>query len=455
LQILYLMILRYSKLLPFVTFLSDLIVLNISLQCAHLLVFNYLSDEIQSANFILLVNLSWVSITSVTRNYIIHRPLVLSDNINKFLSSLLYNLVMVLGVIYFFRLYEVSRWEMVFTYILFFSLIVVERSAIFFTLDFIRKKGYNRMHVLLVGNQDIADRLVKSFLKHPEYGYYFIDLISEEMLNGMSDEMLLEKVLDKNPDEVFVCYKYLNQSLLKKMVDLGDQNSIKIKLVSDLVLDNNYASIINYENLPVIQLSSTPELSLKVMFFKRSFDILFSLLVMITGLPVFILLVIVTKLTSKGAVFYHQERIGRNHRPFKIYKFRSMHVNAELLGPQLSSENDPRITKWGRVLRRSRMDELPQFWNVLKGDMSIVGPRPERQFFIEQLILKSPNYKKLLRVKPGITSMGQVNYGYAENVDQMRHRVRYDLIYLNNISFNSDMGIILKTIQVMFQLKGK
>ena len=185
------------------------------------------------------------------------------------------------------------------------------------------------------------------------------------------------------------------------------------------------------------------------------FDILFSSFVMLIGAPIFFIVALITKLTSKGPVFFRQERIGLNHKPFKIYKFRSMYVNAEILGPQLSSENDPRITKWGSILRRSRLDELPQFWNVLKGDMSVVGPRPERQFFIEQLLLKSPNYKKLLKLKPGLTSIGQVNYGYAENIDQMRSRVRYDLIYLNNINFNSDLSIILKTIQVMAQLKGK
>jgi lipopolysaccharide/colanic/teichoic acid biosynthesis glycosyltransferase len=252
-----------------------------------------------------------------------------------------------------------------------------------------------------------------------------------------------------------VCFKYIDQDLLKKLVDLGDHHSIKIKLVSDLVLENSYASIVNYENLPVIQLSSSIELSLKIVFFKRCFDVLFSLLVMIPGFPVFVILAICTKFSSKGPVFYRQERIGRNHKPFNIYKFRSMFVNSEQGGPMLSKDRDPRITKWGLFLRKSRLDELPQFWNVLKGDMSIVGPRPERQYFIEQLIEESPNYKKLFKLKPGLTSMGQVNYGYAENVQEMRDRVRYDLIYLRNINFNNDMGIIFQTIKVMTQLKGK
>lgn len=446
---------RYSKLLQPFTFFCDLILLNIALQCAHLFVFTYYSSEIQSIDFLLLVNLTWITIASVTKNYTIKRPLILSDNLSKFMSSIVYHLVMVLGIVYFFKLYEVSRMVMFCTYLLFFIFIVVQRSLIFFTLDFIRKKGYNIKHVIIIGNADIVNRVKKSFSKHPEYGYNFITTISEEMIENMPHEVLTGKILEARPDEAFICYKYMDQLLLNKLVDLGDQHSIKIKLVSDLVLDNSYASIVNYENLPVIQLSSSIELSLKIILFKRSFDILFSLLVMIPGLPVFIVLAIITKLTSKGPVFYRQERIGRNHKPFRMYKFRSMYVNSEQTVPMLSKNKDPRITKWGLFLRKSRLDELPQFWNVLKGDMSIVGPRPERQYFIEQLIEESPNYKKLLKLKPGLTSIGQVNYGYAENVQEMRDRVRYDLIYLKNINFNNDVSIIFQTIKVMVQLKGK
>lgn len=446
---------RYSKLLQPFTFFCDLILLNIALQCAHLFIFAFYSSEIQSTDFLLLVNLTWITIASVTKNYIIKRPLILSDNLSKFMSSIVYHLVMVLGIVYFFKLYEISRMVMFCTYLLFFIFIVVQRSLIFFTLDFIRKKGYNIKHVIIIGNADIVNRVKKSFSRHPEYGYNFITTISEEMIESLPHEILFDKILEARPDEAFICYKFMDQLLLNKLVDLGDQHSIKIKLVSDLVLDNSYASIVNYENLPVIQLSSSIELSLKIILFKRCFDIMFSLLVMIPGLPVFIALAIITKLTSKGPVFYRQERIGRNHKPFRMYKFRSMYVNSEQAVPMLSKDKDPRITKWGVFLRKSRLDELPQFWNVLKGDMSIVGPRPERQYFIEQLIEESPNYKKLLKLKPGLTSIGQVNYGYAENVQEMRHRVRYDLIYLKNVNFNNDLSIIFQTIKVMVQLKGK
>ena len=188
---------------------------------------------------------------------------------------------------------------------------------------------------------------------------------------------------------------------------------------------------------------------------KRIFDICFSLFVIVLGLPVFMLLMIITKLSSKGPVFYKQQRIGINERPFNIYKFRSMRIDAEKFGPQLSKDNDPRITQWGEIMRKTRLDELPQFWNVLRGDMSIVGPRPERQHFIKQIVAKAPGYKMLLSIKPGITSIGQVNYGYAENVDQMCQRMLFDLRYLNEVNFMTDINIILQTVKVMVQGKGK
>ena len=188
---------------------------------------------------------------------------------------------------------------------------------------------------------------------------------------------------------------------------------------------------------------------------KRIFDLIVSSAALVTGLPFFALLVIITKITSGGNVIYRQERIGRNGVPFCMYKLRSMCCNAENLGPQLTKDNDPRITAWGKIMRKSRLDELPQFLNVFLGQMSVVGPRPERLYFIEKIIEKAPEYKKLLSIKPGITSIGQVRYGYAENVDQMIERMQLDLLYLNNQTLSVDMAIILETVRVMAQAKGK
>lgn len=190
-------------------------------------------------------------------------------------------------------------------------------------------------------------------------------------------------------------------------------------------------------------------------FVKRSFDIAFSSVVMLLGLPVFLTVMLTTKLTSEGPVFYKQERIGRKGIPFYIYKFRSMIVESETNGPQLTSDDDPRVTQWGKIMRKTHLDELPQFWNVLKGEMSIVGPRPERAFFIRQIAERSPVYWRLLAIKPGITSIGQVDYGYAENVDQMVERMSLDLRYLEEVNILTDLEIIFKTVGTMVGAKGK
>ena len=188
---------------------------------------------------------------------------------------------------------------------------------------------------------------------------------------------------------------------------------------------------------------------------KRIADILISLFAMILLTPVYLVTAIIVKATSPGPVFYAQERIGYLGKPFKMHKFRSMYVDAEQAGPALSKDDDPRITPFGRFMRKVRLDEIPQFYNVLRGTMSLVGPRPERQFYIDQIVQRAPEYMLLQRVKPGITSWGQVKYGYASNVDQMVERLRYDLLYLDNMSLTTDLKILLYTVIIIFQGRGK
>lgn len=188
---------------------------------------------------------------------------------------------------------------------------------------------------------------------------------------------------------------------------------------------------------------------------KRLIDIFFSLMALIFLSPLYLFLSIGVKLSSRGPIFYAQERIGRFEKPFNIYKFRSMFVDAEKMGPALSSKNDPRITRFGLFMRKVRLDETPQFFNVLKGDMSLVGPRPERQYFIDQIMKKAPHYAHLQKVRPGITSWGQVKFGYAENVEEMIERLKYDLIYMENMSIYVDFKILIYTVKIIFQGRGK
>ena len=191
-------------------------------------------------------------------------------------------------------------------------------------------------------------------------------------------------------------------------------------------------------------------------FIKRLLDVVISLIILTLLIPFFIINAILIKASSKGPIFYYQKRAGINRKLFEIIKFRSMYIDAESDGnPKLTQENDKRITKWGKIMRKYRIDELPQFYNVLIGEMSIVGPRPEREYFIKKIITKAPHYKLIFKIRPGITSWGMVKYGYADNVEKMIERLKYDIIYIENLSIFSDIKVLAYTLIIVLQGRGK
>jgi exopolysaccharide biosynthesis polyprenyl glycosylphosphotransferase len=327
----------------------------------------------------------------------------------------------------------------------------------------IRKKG-GGFKTLFIGGNEKALELYQEISSHPKNVNEFVGFVNvngKDKLLGtyvpyLGHEKDLETIILKNSiEEIIIAIEATDHDRLKNILLRIDDGYKRIKLLPDTFeILSGSIKMTNIFGVALVELIPDP-MPYWQQATKRVSDFVLSLLAILMLIPFYILSAIAVKLSSPGPILFFQERIGINGRVFKIVKFRTMYVDAERMGPQLSSENDPRITKIGRFMRKTRLDEFPQFFNVLLGDMSLVGPRPERQFYIDQILSKEPQYLQLTRVRPGITSWGQVKYGYAENVEQMLHRMKYDLIYLKNRSLALDFKIMLYTIFIVLKAKGK
>lgn len=290
------------------------------------------------------------------------------------------------------------------------------------------------------------------FVNAKEYDKYKIATVLPH-LGNISD--LPELIKDLNIEEVIIAIERKETDLVTSIITEIELFDVVIKIIpifQDYIFGNvNTTGIFQ---TPLIEIS--PDLMPAWQFsIKRLLDIVFSLLAIVLLNPVFIFVAIGVKLSSKGPIIFSQERIGKNGNIFNMIKFRSMYVDAEKSTPMLSSKTDSRITPFGLIMRKFRFDEIPQFFTVLKGDMSIVGPRPERKYFANQISARAPHFKLIQKVKPGMTSWGQVKFGYAENIDEMIERLQYDILYLENMSLAMDFKIMIWTVLIVVQGRGK
>jgi len=357
-------------------------------------------------------------------------------------------------------------------YSTFITLFVLQFGFTYIPRLFITTITNNRIHnrklsfnTLIIGSNKKAVKLFNE-IENQKYstGLKFVGFVSVDdketyLLNQYIEHLgnindIKNIVNAYNIEEIVIAVESREHSKIKKILTQLYDLNVDIKVIPDM-----YDILIGKVRMNSIMGTPLLQIHRNIMpvwqvHTKRLIDIVGSTIAIIILSPIYLIISIGVKLSSPGPIIYSHQRIGRNAKPFTIYKFRSMVKNAETNGPELSSKSDCRVTSFGRFLRKTRLDEIPQFFNVIKGDMSLVGPRPERKYYIDKITAKAPHYAHLLRVRPGITSWGQVKYGYAENVEQMIERLKYDIIYIENMSLYIDFKIMIYTIKIIFQGKG-
>jgi len=362
-----------------------------------------------------------------------------------------------MSVTFFFRFFSFPRTVFVISWVL---LILIIGGWRMLALNVLKIK-WPTQRILIVGTDEIALQLLRELKERSQWGYKVIGLVERNIerigqkvqgvpvLGGVNDIVGLVK--DCDIDRVIIASPIRHRELLGEFIK-SDETNVKIEAIPELYeifIGKVDYSLVN--DIPLIEITKDPVPSW-VFILKRVIDILLAAFLGILFLPVMLIALILTKLTSGGPIFYKQVRVGEKGKPFNLYKFRTMVVEAEKeSGPILATENDSRITFVGKFLRKNRIDELPQLWNILKGDMSFVGPRPERPYFVEKYKKSIPGYEERFKIKPGATGLAQVSGSYITTPE---NKLKYDLIYIYHQSIFLDLKILLQTVKVVLTGKG-
>lgn len=320
------------------------------------------------------------------------------------------------------------------------------------------QKGIGQRNTFIIGNGEKASELRSMIDRFPQLGYRILGLISPDGEKEKNSEGRLENIQklikDNEVTEILIALETNEKEKLIDILRYCTEEKVNMKILPDMYeIVSGMAKTNQIYGVPLIEVM--PDImSVSGKLTKRILDVIISFFTLLFLTPVLIIVSVIIKLDSKGPVFYRQIRVGRKGKEFQMYKFRSMIAAAEEYGPEWSGENDPRITRIGKVLRRTYIDEVPQMINVLKNEMSLIGPRPERPFFVEQLKKEIPYYYKRLTVKPGITGWAQIKHKYDSSLEDVKTKIQYDFYYIENMSLKLDFKIMINTIIVIFLMKG-
>ena len=447
------MIKENQKLLNRTNAFSDIILLFFSMALSYFIRFYIFSPDTVyiKLNVYMQFSLLLVPINLILYSFFnLYDPIRTTRFIKESINIIKCNIVFVaiiLSLLYILKIVDISRWVIIIFYFINTGAIIIKRFALRQFLSELRKKGLNLKHVLIVGSGETAGEYLNVIKSNKDYGYNYVGYVSNsdtfegKKLGNYSD--LLDVLYKYKFDEVICALDVYDAKHLEKIVSDCEHSGTKISIIPfcyKYIPSQPYIDQIG--NLPLINIRRIPLDNMGNAFIKRSIDIIGSLLLIILTSPIMLITSLIIKLTSKGTVIFKQRRVGLNKEIFTMYKFRSMKVNNEE-NSGWTTNNDPRKTKFGSFIRKFSIDELPQFFNVLKGDMSLVGPRPELPHFVDEFKDEIPLYMVKHQVKPGITGLAQIN-GYRGDTS-IKKRIEFDIHYIENWSILLDISILFKT----------